>query len=303
MKRKAGGWVEGGRSLFIDQVKLYGVFGDPVAHSLSPHFQNEAFKLLGVNGLYLKFRITAEQLPAAIAAVRCLEFGGVNITIPHKEAVTPYLDRLEGDAKLTGSVNTILRRDDELIGYSTDGEGFLLSLRHQAGFEPRGKKVILLGVGGAARALAFRLVQEGIAALYLVGRDREKTERLCQALREKTGFSAEAVLFGTSRLKMIAAQAGLVVNTTPLGMYPETKLFPPFPLEDCPRDCLVCDLIYHPLTTTFLRRAGALKLPTLSGLGMLVYQGILACQIWTGLTPPFSPLYQLLEGILQQEEQ
>ncbi|NLW56424.1 MAG: shikimate dehydrogenase [Firmicutes bacterium] len=289
--------------MFTEQVKLYGVFGDPVAHSLSPYFQNEAFQLLGINGLYLKFRITAEQLPAALAAVRCLEFGGVNITIPHKEAVIPYLDRLEGDAKLTGSVNTILLRNNELIGYSTDGEGYLLSLHHQAGFNPKGKTVVLLGVGGAARALAFRLVQEEIAALYLVGRDRKKMGRLSQALREKTGFSAKSVLFGTDRLNMIAAQADLVVNTTPLGMYPRTELLPPFPLEECPRDCLISDLVYHPLTTTFLRRAERLKLPTLGGLGMLVYQGILACQIWTGQTPPFSPLYQLLEDLLQQDKQ
>ena len=205
-----------------------------------------------------------------MAAVRCLDFGGVNITIPHKEAVIPFLDRLEGDAKLTGSVNTILLRDNELIGYSTDGEGFLLSLRHQAGFDPKGKKVILLGVGGAARALAFRLAQEEIAGLYLVGRDREKTDRLQHALREKTGFAAEGVLFGTAQLKQIAVQADLVVNTTPLGMYPETELLPPFPLERCRRGCLVSDLIYHPLTTAFLRRAAQLKLSTLSGLGMLV---------------------------------
>lgn len=288
--------------MFTEQVKLYGVFGDPVAHSLSPNFQNEAFKLLGINGLYLKFRITKEQLPAALEAVRCLDFGGVNITIPYKEAVIPYIDRLAGDAQSTGSVNTILPQNGELIGYSTDGEGFILSLHHQAGFNPKGKTVVVLGVGGAARALAFRLVRSGIASLYLVGRDRKKTQRLINAIRDITGFSAQGVLFASNGFRDLAAQADLVVNATPVGMYPETKLFPPFPLEDCHRDCMIYDLVYHPLTTAFLSQARRLNLPTLGGLGMLVYQGILACRIWTGFTPPFQPLYQLLEEILQRDK-
>ena len=284
-----------------EEMRLFGVFGDPVMHSLSPCFQNEAFKLLGIKGVYLKFRIKREQLATALQAIICLNFGGVNITIPHKQAVIPYLDQLAGDALLTGSVNTIVCREGRLIGYSTDGEGFLLSLRNQAGFDPKGKTVILLGVGGAAHAVAFRLVKEGVSNLYLVGRDQNKTELLSQIIKEKTGFTTQGALFSSPVLKDMAAQAELVVNATPVGMYPKTTQAPLFPLNYCRRDCLIHDLVYHPLETNFLRQARQLNLTTLEGLGMLIYQGILSCQLWTGLTPPFEPLYHLIEGILKDE--
>ncbi|HHT48447.1 MAG TPA: shikimate dehydrogenase [Firmicutes bacterium] len=278
--------------------RLFGLFGDPVDHSLSPHLQNEAFRLLGVDGVYLKFRISREELATAVAAVRCLKFAGVNITIPHKERVIPYLDQLVGDALLTGSVNTVVPANGKLLGYSTDGEGFLLSLRNEGGMEPAGKRVVILGNGGAARALAFRLVQAEVAALDLVGRDPEKTRRLTADLWEKTAFPAGGVTFTSSRLPELAATADLVINATSLGMAPKILDQPAFPLAACPPGCLVADLVYHPLETAFLREAHRLGLPTLSGLGMLVYQGILACQLWTGQTPPFAPLYRMVERIL-----
>ena len=280
--------------------RLFGLFGDPVGHSLSPHLQNEAFRLLGINGVYLSFAVKPEELGTAVEAVRCLKMGGVNITIPHKERIVPYLDRLAGDALLTGSVNTVVPEGGKLVGHSTDGEGFLLSLRHQGQMEPTGKKVVLLGVGGAARALAFRLAQEGVAALYLVGRNPEKTAGLQEALRDRIGFSAERLSFAGPDLAAVAAEADLVINATPLGMFPATADQPAFPLDACHRGCLVADLVYHPLETAFLRQARKLGLPTLEGLGMLVYQGILSCRLWTGLTPPFAPLYRLLNGLLEE---
>ncbi|NLY91975.1 MAG: shikimate dehydrogenase [Firmicutes bacterium] len=282
--------------------RLFGLFGDPVGHSLSPYLQNEAFRLLGVDGVYLKFRIKREELATAIAAVRCLNFAGVNITIPHKEKVIPYLDQLAGDAFLTGSVNTVVPEGGKLIGYSTDGEGFLLSLRNEAGVEPAGKRVVILGAGGAARALAFRLVQEEVAALDLVGRDPEKTRRLTAELQEKTGFPASGHTFASPHLPRVAAAADLVINATPLGMAPDLLSKPVFPLAACPGGCLVADLVYNPLETAFLKEADRLGLATLSGLGMLVYQGILACRLWTGRTPPFAPLYRLLKQRLTGEK-
>ena len=154
-----------------ETIKLYGLFGDPVGHSLSPFFQNEAFKLLGINAVYFPFHVKAEDLAGAVTAIRHLQMGGVNLTIPHKEAVIPFLDKVEGDAALSGSVNTIVNRNGELAGYSTDGEGFLLSLQREADFDPRGRLVSSWGPG--ARAVAFRLVQDGLAALYLVNRGRK----------------------------------------------------------------------------------------------------------------------------------
>ncbi|HEY8393149.1 MAG TPA: shikimate dehydrogenase [Capillibacterium sp.] len=274
---------------------LFGLFGDPVGHSLSPCLQNEAFRLLGVDGVYLKFRVKREDLATAMAAVRCLNFAGVNLTIPHKETVISYLDELAGDARLTGSVNTVVPAGGKLIGYSTDGEGFLLSLRQEAKVEPAGKRVVILGAGGAARALAFRLAQAEVGALTLVGRDPVKTHSLVKELQGKTGFPAGSCTFASPCLTEIAATADLVVNATPLGMSPDLSSQPPFPLAACPADCLVADLVYNPLETAFLKEARRRGLKTLSGLGMLVYQGILACQLWTGKLPPFAPLYRLLK--------
>ena len=285
-----------------EEPRLFGLFGDPVEHSLSPCLHQEAFRLLGVEGVYLKFRVKEADLATAIAAVRCLNFAGVNITIPHKEKVIPYLDELAGDARLTGSVNTVVPVAGKLIGYSTDGEGFLLSLRQGANVGPAGKRIVILGAGGAARALAFRLAQAGMAALDMVGRDPEKTRRLTVDLEEKTGFSAGGYTFASSRLPDIAAAADLVINATPLGMAPDLFSRPAFPLSACPAGCLVADLVYNPLETAFLKEASRLGLKTLSGLGMLVYQGMLACQLWTGQLPPFTPLYRRLKERLSREK-
>lgn len=282
-----------------DTIKLYGLFGDPVGHSLSPFFQNEAFKNLGINAVYFPFRVKAEDLAGAVAAIRHLNMGGVNLTIPHKEAVIPFLDKVEGDAALSGSVNTIVNRDGELTGYSTDGEGFLLSLRREAGFDPRGKTCVILGAGGAARAVAFRLAQEGLAALYLVNRRAERAAVLQEDLRNRLGFEAKCIA-SRPELEKVAAAADLVINATPVGMYPESHRMPDFPLEYCRSCCLVCDLVYRPLETMWLKKAGDLGLPVLGGLGMLIYQGMLSCQLWTGRMPEEEPLRAVVKKILER---
>ena len=249
-----------------ETIKLYGLFGDPVGHSLSPFFQNEAFRILGINAVYFPFHVKAEDLAGAVAAIRHLQMGGVNLTIPHKEAVIPFLDKLEGDAALSGSVNTIVNRDGELTGYSTDGEGFLLSLQREAGFEPRGKTGVILGAGGSARVVAFRLAQEGLAALYLVNRSAERALALREDLRERLGFKAEYVTSRAELEKAVAA-ADLVINTTPVGMYPDSRRMPDFPLEYCRSGCLVCDLVYRPLETMWLKKAKELGFPFWAGSG------------------------------------
>lgn len=282
-----------------ETIRLYGLFGDPVGHSLSPFFQNEAFKTLGINAVYFPFTVKAEDLAGAVAAIRHLNMGGVNLTIPHKEAVIPLLDKVEGDAALSGSVNTIVNRDGELIGYSTDGDGFLLSLQREAGFDPQGKTCVILGAGGAARAVAFRLAREGLAALYLVNKGAERAAALQKDLKERLDFQAEYVA-SRPEVKKVAAVADLVINTTPVGMYPESRRMPDFPLESCKPGCLVCDLVYRPLETMWLKKAGELGLPVLGGLGMLIYQGMLSCQLWTGRMPEEAPLRAAVMRILDR---
>src|SRR5690554_2738631 len=244
-----------GKSMFQKTITLYGLFGDPVGHSLSPFFQNEAFKALGINAVYFPFTVKPEDLAGAVAAIRHLNMGGVNLTIPHKEAAVSLLDKVEGDAALSGSVNTIVNRNGELTGYSTDGEGFLLSLQREAGFNPRGKTGVILGAGGAARAVAFRLAQEGMAALYLVNRSKERAMALREDLRARLNFQADCHIFQPG-LEKVAAAADLVINATPVGMYPENDRMPSFPLKYCRPGCLVCDLVYRPQETMWLKKAG-----------------------------------------------
>jgi len=279
---------------------VYGIFGAPIEHSLSPLIHNIAFKALEMNCVYLPFHVEPDNLAAAVGAIRGLGMGGVNVTIPYKEAVLPYLDRVEGDALVTGSVNTIVNQDGFLSGYSTDGEGLLLSLEKEAGFHPQGKKVVLIGAGGASRAVAFTLLREGIAALTIVNRTLKRAKALAEIIRERAGFKAYCLDNGDPALKDLATQADLVINATSVGMAPRTEEKPLYPLIESKGDCLVCDLIYRPLETAFLQEAKQHGLRTLNGLGMLLYQGILAFKLWTGLQPPEKPMRLVLEGFMEK---
>lgn len=281
-------------------VRVYGIFGDPIEHTLSPLMHNVAFKVLEMNAVYMPFRVTAENLSGAVQAIRSLELGGVNVTIPHKEAVTAYLDHLQGDALLTGSVNTIVNRDGVLYGYSTDGEGMLLSLQKEAGFSPQGKRVLLLGAGGVARAAAFTLIREGVEELSLVNRTLQRAETLAEQIREKTGFVVRCFTYEDSALPDYLGQLDLVVNGTSVGMYPQTKARPPLPLDKLSPACLICDLVYRPLETELLKEAKKHGLRTLGGLGMLLYQGVLAFQHWTGVEPPEKAMRMVMERFLTE---
>lgn len=261
------------------QTKITGIFGDPVANSLSPAMHNAAFTYLKLPYIYVPFHVTPASLRAATAAIRALSLAGVNITVPHKEAVIPYLDRLDGFAGRCGAVNTIINRDGELVGYNTDGPGFTDSLRKDAGFEPAGKKIIILGAGGSARAVITQLLDEGAAEIIIINRTVTKVRSIADNLGEKRvsvvpldGYSP-----GT------ATGAHLVVNT----------LSAPFRQEggwladlSAAAGALFCDLRYGGMPSDFTHYAGELKSPSMDGLGMLLYQGARAFQLFCGQDAP-----------------
>ncbi|HHZ20874.1 MAG TPA: shikimate dehydrogenase [Firmicutes bacterium] len=279
--------------------KVYGLFGDPVGHSLSPLLHNTAFQLLGMDCVYLAFRVQAQDLATAVAALRVLGIAGVNVTVPHKHRVAGLLDRLEGDAALTGSVNTIRNNDGELVGYSTDGAGLVASLREEANWEPQGNSAAILGTGGAAVAVAYRLVQEGVKRLVLLGRSEEKAEKLAEEIRAKLGFVPETGGFGDVKAVAKIRGCSLVVNATPLGMtgYAGEQM-PPVDPELTDGDALLCDLVYNPLRTRWLEKAEKCGRQILPGLGMLIYQGVEAFRIWTGITPPVQVIREKLLQIM-----
>ncbi|MFS0839695.1 shikimate dehydrogenase [Paenibacillus sp. 1P03SA] len=271
---------------------LYGVFGDPVRHSRSPVMMNRAFGETGINGAYTAFHVLPGQLEEAVAGIRALGFGGVNVTIPHKVNVMQYLDEIDADAQALGAVNTVVNRGGKLIGYNTDGIGYVRSLKEETGLDLRGKKVLLIGAGGAARGISYALAKEGISFIAIANRTAEKAGELAAAVRSETS----AVGMGLDELGNIISDADLIINSTSSGMYPN--------IEEMPLDldghrlregAIVSDLVYNPLETRFLKEAKARGAVTHGGLGMFIYQGAYAFEYWTGVPAPAAAMRQAVE--------
>ncbi len=257
--------------------KLIALIGDPVAHSVSPAMHNAAFQTLGLNYSYLAFRVSVAGLRDAIAGLRGLGLRGANVTIPHKTAVIPLLDEVDAKARRIGAVNTIVNVGGRLVGYNTDGLGFLTALKNH-GFDPKGQKAVVLGAGGAARAVVFALRDAG-ASVSIINR----TFASAQELAAETGTAA----FEMTEAGFNTALAGpsLAVNTTSVGMSPDDGS-PPLPAHLLYPGLTVFDTVYRPRQTRLLKEAAAAGCRIIGGLEMLVEQGALAFELWTGEAAP-----------------
>jgi shikimate dehydrogenase len=266
---------------------MYAVFGDPIRHSKSPIMLNRAFEEAGINAAYAAFHIKPGQLKDAVSGIRAMEFRGVNITIPHKVEVMDYIDIIDEGARVIGAVNTIVNDDGRLTGYNTDGIGYVRSLKEETGMSLNGKKVLMVGAGGAARGVGYALAKEGAAHIYFANRTREKADELAQALSEFTGTSG----IGMDEIAEIAGEAALIVNNTSLGMHPNVDQVP-MDTSLIRESMVVSDLVYNPLITKFLRESEARGAKIHSGLGMFIYQGAYAFEYWTGQPAPISAMRQ-----------
>ena len=262
------------------------LLGHPVAHSLSPAFQDAAFAQAGIAARYALWDTAPEDLPAAVARLRGAEYLGANVTVPHKEAVVALLDEVAPLAGRVGAVNTIVKRGALLRGENTDVGGFLAPLRERGAELPRWRAVVL-GAGGAARAVALALLDAGIAALTIANRTPARAEALAADLDEGR---ATSLALDDPRLGDHLASANLLVDATARGWHAAESTLPPAQLALLPGDALVYDLTYQP--TGLLRAAAARGLATLDGLPMLVEQGALAWQLWTGREPPRAVMWQ-----------
>lgn len=280
--------------------KIFALFGHPVAHSVSPLMHNRAFEELGLNCCYLAFDVKTEDLDVAVKAIRALGLGGANITIPHKERVVQYLDEVEEQARLIGAVNTVINRDGCMVGYNTDAPGFLESLRCEAGFVPSGKGVVILGAGGAARAVAFALAFSGVKSLGIFNRNPSRAEELGKDISDLAVCKVETGDLNGIALRRALAKADLLVNATSVGMYPNVAESPLQDISHLRPGMLVCDLVYNPLKTRLLQEAEKRGCRTCSGLGMLVYQGALAFELWTGKRAPVAVMRQAAEEVLEK---
>lgn len=265
--------------------KVIGVFGHPVEHSLSPAMHNAALATLNLPFIYVPFAVRPDALATAIRSLPALGIVGVNLTIPHKEAVLSYLDETTSLAQQIGAVNTVHCVEGKLIGDNTDGFGFYEPLRER-GVAVAGKSVVVLGAGGAARAVAFQLAQEG-AKIILTNRTSERAERLAEAVHAYYPGAVQTLLLDDEdALGTAISCAELLVQTTRIGMYPYGDALPPVPLNALHPNLLVYDLVYNPVETMLLREARQRRCRVLAGVKMLVYQGAAAFRLWTGVWPP-----------------
>lgn len=265
------------------KTKVYGIIGDPVEHSLSPLMQNAAFEALNLNCVYVPFAVVPSNLEAAVKGLFALGVGGFNVTIPHKTAIIPFLDQISGDAELCGAVNTVNCENGRLVGYNTDGIGFIRSLKEDLAFEPQGSRVLLIGAGGAARGALASLCGAGTASIIVANRTRERGDTLIETFCSRfPQLRFESIPLEDLNKNLI--RADLVVNTTSVGMGKTS--FEALELGAIKDGAAVYDMVYSPPETPLLAAARARNLRCANGLGMLAAQGEAAFKIWTGVDSP-----------------
>ena len=266
-----------------------GIIGYPLGHSISPAFQQAALDELEIDARYVTWPTPPEELAARVDSLRARDVLGANVTVPHKQAVMPMLDEVLPVAESIGAVNTIINRDGLLIGANTDASGFTRSLEQEARFSVARKRALIVGAGGAARAVAFGLAWEGVSELVIVNRTAERAAELARDVSETTATETRG---GGFEDVSNAASFDLIVNCTSMGMAggPDPEGVPP--IESLlKRGVLVCDLVYNPQVTPLLRLARERSARVLGGIGMLVYQGAAAFEFWTEREPPEDIMY------------
>ena len=264
------------------KTRVCAVIGDPIEHSLSPCIHNAAFKHLGLDYIYVAFRVRRGMLRGAIEGMRSLGIHGLNVTMPHKIDVIQYLDRLDEYASMVRSVNTILNRDG-LIGYNTDGVGALRSLRIHIK-DLGDAKVIILGAGGASRSISFSIAQEA-GELVILNRTVWKAKELAERISKATGKNVK--WGGIDKIEDEIEDANIIINATSVGMHPRSSESP-VSVDLLRKDLIVFDLVYNPLETKLLKEAKYVGAKTIDGLTMLVNQGAASFEIWTGEKAPFN---------------
>jgi shikimate dehydrogenase len=266
--------------------KRLGIIGYPIGHSISPIFQQAALDALGIDATYEKWEVTPEGVGDFVNGLRAPDSWGINITLPHKQAVIPLLDEVDEWATAAGAVNTIVNHDGRLTGHNTDGPGFLRALLVETGYDPKGTRALILGAGGAARGILLALARGGVDSLVIANRTMERAETLAK-LAVENGVKSEAIPIAGNVLIKSAASADLIVNCTSVGMsHGPDEQGTPLTAAQIPASAIVNDVVYTPLETPLLREAAAAGATALGGLHMLVYQGVLSFQMWTGQDAP-----------------
>ncbi|MED5208406.1 MAG: shikimate dehydrogenase [Chloroflexota bacterium] len=266
--------------------KRLGIIGYPIDHSISPIFQQAALDYIGIDAIYEKWEVTPEKVGDFVNQLRAPDSLGINVTLPYKRAVIPFLDEVDEWATSAGAVNTIVNQGGHLSGHNTDGPGFLQALLNETGYDPKGTSALILGAGGAARGILLALVRGGVESIVIANRTLERARELSR-LSYDNGVASEAISISGDALNEAANSADLIVNCTSLGMsHGPDELGSPMSAAQIPATAIVNDLVYTPMLTPMLKEAAKAGATTLGGLHMLIYQGVLSFKMWTGQDPP-----------------
>jgi shikimate dehydrogenase len=265
------------------KTRICGVIGDPIEHTLSPIMQNAAFTALKLDYAFLAFKVKPTELENAVNGMRSLNIRGLNVTMPHKSTVMNFLDRVDLSAQIVNSVNTILNKESKLFGFNTDGVGALKALREN-GVEPKGRKVLLLGAGGAARAIAYTMAKEA-DELAVLNRTVKPAQELVKLLERTANKKIVSGALSQKEIQQNLQDSDILINATSIGMKPKadeslvaSKLLRP--------DLAVMDIVYNPIETKLAKDANAAGAKVVSGVEMLIYQGAASFEIWTGKSAP-----------------
>ena len=273
--------------------RLAAVVANPIKHSISPFIHNSAFEATNTNGVYLAWEVDATELAETVANIRRYQMYGINLSMPYKEQVIPYLDQLSAEACLIGAVNTVVNREGTLIGYNTDGKGFFKSL---PSFKISGKRMVLLGAGGAAKAILAQAILDGVSqiSVFVRSSSMEKTRPYLEKIQNATGFRVDLfALEDVQDLQDSITKADLLVNATSVGMDGSSQ---PIPTSIVlPEKLMVADVIYQPFETPFLKWARNQGNQSINGLGMLLYQAAEAFELWTGKEMPTDQIWESLK--------
>ncbi len=288
-------------NLVSGKTKICGLIGDPIEHTMSPVMHNAAFKKLGLDYLYVPFRVSKEELSKAVKGIRALNIRGLNVTLPHKVAIIPMLDGLDPLAEKIGAVNTVMNNDGDLRGYNTDASGFLQALLER-GVEPGGKNAIILGAGGASRAIAYILAERD-AHLTILNRQLELdwAEELARRISHDFKKEVRALELNFENLTTALAGADMLINATSVGMSPGSQETP-VPARLLKSKLIVFDIVYNPVRTRLLKEAEAAGARTIGGIDMLAWQGALSFEKWTGQPAPLDLMRQEAIKALESHE-
>lgn len=269
--------------------QLYGVIGNPIGHSLSPLMHNDAFLDLGIDAHYHAFLVEEETLGEAVKGLKALNVLGFNVTTPHKVSIMKYLDDIDPLAKQIGAVNTVVHRDGAFIGYNTDGIGYVRSLQSMSEEPLNHRRILLLGAGGACRAIYFSLADAGVKEIDIANRTREKAAQLIAECQTKSASRALSLEQATEE----QGNYDIIIHTTTVGMYPHVQ-HTPLQIRSLKQGAIVSDIIYNPFETKLLQDAREQGAIVQNGVDMFVYQGALAFEMWTGRMPDIERMKQLV---------